>query len=132
MAAVAFLGLAVMVTFPLPTDSANERLARALGDGLIAVLALFVVATLLKGKLKVGLLGIVFPPLAIVAGVRLAKPTSIWARWFYPDDGWRMRRSQARFESRDARWTRRRERFYDLIGGAPHLGSKRDPAARRK
>jgi len=132
MAAVAFLGLAVMVTFPLPTDSANERLARALGDGLIAVLALFVVATLLKGKLKVGLLGIVFPPLAIVAGVRLAKPASIWARWFYPDDGWRMRRSQARFESRDARWTRRRERFYDLIGGAPHLGSKRDPAARRK
>jgi hypothetical protein len=129
MAAVAFLGLAVMVTFPLPTDSANERLARALGDGLIAVLALFVVVTLVKGKLKVGLLGIVFPPLAVVAALRLAKPTSIWARRFYPDGGRRMRRSRARFESREARWTHRRERFYDLIGGAPHLGSKRDTAA---
>ncbi|HJU37076.1 MAG TPA: hypothetical protein VJ716_06645 [Gaiellaceae bacterium] len=129
MAAVAFLGLAVMVTFPLPTDSANERLARALGDGLIAVLALFVVVTLVKGKLKVGLLGIVFPPLALVAALRLAKPSSIWARWFYPDDGWRMPRSRARFESRETRWTHRRERFYDLIGGAPHLGSKRDTAA---
>jgi hypothetical protein len=132
MAAVAFLGLAVMVTFPLPTDPANERLARALGDGLIALLACFVVATLLKGKLKLGLLGIVFPPLAIVAAVRLAKPTSPWARWLYPDDGRRMRRSQARFRAREARWAGRRERFYDLIGGAPHLGSKRDAAAKPK
>lgn len=132
MAAVAFLGLAVMVTFPLPTDPANERLARALGDGLIAVLACFVVVTLLKGKLKLGLLGIVFPPLAVVAALRLAKPSSIWARRFYPAGGWRMRRSQARLESREARWTHRRERVYDLIGGAPHLGSKRDSLAKPK
>lgn len=132
MAAVAFLGLAVTVTFPLPTDAANERLARALGDGLIAVLACFVVVTLLKGKLKLGLLGIVFPPLAVVAALRLAKPGSIWARRFYPAEGRRMRRSQARLESREARWTHRRERVYDLIGGAPHLGSKRDSLAKPK
>ena len=132
MAAVAFLGLAVTVTFPLPTDAANERLARALGDGLIAVLACFVVVTLLKGKLKLGLLGIVFPPLAVVAALRLAKPSSIWARRFYPAEGRRMRRSQARLESREARWTHRRERVYDLIGGAPHLGSKRDSLAKPK
>jgi lysyl-tRNA synthetase class 2 len=132
MAAVAFLGLAVMVTFPLPTDPANERLARVLGDGLVALLACFVVVTLLKGKLKLGLLGIVFPPLAVVAAVRLAKPTSIWARWLYPDDGRRMRRSLARFESRQARWAHHREGFYDLIGGAPHLGSKRDSVAKPK
>ena len=126
LAAMAFLGLAILATFPLPTDTGNYRLGRALGDGLIALIAFFVVVTLLKGKLKMGLFGIVFVPLSVVGAVRLAKPRSPWARWFYPDDGWRMRRSQARFAAREARWTLRRNRFYDLIGGAPHLGSKRD------
>lgn len=125
MAAVAFLGLAVLATFPLPTDRANDRLARALGDGLIALVAILVVVTLLKGKLKLGLLALVFAPLSIFGALRLAKPNSIWARWFYPEDGRRLRRSLTRSASRDARWARRLERFYDLIGGAPHLGSKR-------
>ena len=115
-----------------PTDGGSDRLARALGDGLIALAACFVVVTILKGKLKLGLLGIVFAPLAIVGAVRLAKPSSIWARQLYPQGGRRLRRSEARSASRAARWTRRRERFYDLIGGAPHLGSKRDSAATPK
>ena len=126
MAAVAFLGLAIVATFPLPTDVGSDKLARALGDGLIALAAVFVVVTMLKGKLKLGLFGIVFAPLAVVGAVRLAKPTSIWARRLYPEDGRRLRRSEARYATREVRWTRRRDRFYDLIGGAPHLGSKRD------
>jgi hypothetical protein len=52
----------------------------------------------------------------------------IWARRLYPEDGRRRRRSEARFAAREARWAHRRDRFYDLIGGAPHVGSKRDPA----
>jgi len=126
MAAVAFLGLAIVATFPLPTDAESDRLARTLGDGLIALIAVFVVVTMVKGKLKLGLFGIVFAPLAVVGAIRLAKPTSIWARWLYPKGGRRLRRSEARYATREVRWTRRRDRFYDLIGGAPHLGSKRD------
>jgi lysyl-tRNA synthetase class 2 len=126
MAAVAFLALAILATFPLPTDAGNDRLARTLGDGLIALIAIFVVVTVLKGKLKFGLFGIVFAPFSIAGAIRLAKPTSIWARWLYPQGSWRLRRSEARFATREVRWTRRRDRFYDLIGGAPHLGSKRD------
>lgn len=126
MAAVAFLGLAILATFPLPTDTAGERLARLLGDALIALAACFVVVTLLKGKLKLGLFGIVLPPLAIVGASRLAKPASIWARRLYPEGGRRRRRSESRFTAREARWADRRNRFYDLIGGAPHLGSQRD------
>jgi hypothetical protein len=126
LAAVAFLGLAILATFPLPTDTAGDRLGRLLGDGLIAVVACFVVVTFLKGKLKLGLFGIVFAPLAVVGGVRLAKPTSIWARRFYPEGSRRLRQSEERAVSREARWTQRRNRFYDLVGGAPHLGSKQD------
>jgi hypothetical protein len=132
LAAVAFIGLAILATFPLPTDAGSDRLARVLGDGLIALTAFFVVVTLLKGKLKLGLFGIVFPPLSVVGAVRLAKPNSVWARWLYPQDGRRRRRSEARFAAREARWTHRRDRFYDLIGGAPHLGSKRDSTAAPK
>jgi hypothetical protein len=124
MAAVAFLGLAILATFPLPTDT--HRLARALGDGLIVLASVFVVVTMLKGKLKLGLFGIVFAPLSLVGAVRLAKPTSIWARRLYPKGSSREERSEARFAAREVRWTHRRDRFYDLIGGAPHLGSKRD------
>jgi hypothetical protein len=125
MAAVAFLGLAVLATFPLPTDHGSERLARELGDAVIALVAVLVVVTMLKGKLKLGLFGIVFVPLSLVGAVRLAKPGSIWARRLYPEEGRRMQRSEARAAARDERWSQRRERFYDLIGGAPHLGSKR-------
>ena len=126
MAAVAFLGLAIVATFPLPTDAGSDRLAKSLGDGLIALAAAFVVVTLLKGKLKLGVFGIVFPPCAVVGALRLAKPTSIWARRLYPRGSSRLRRSEARSATREVRWTRRRDHFYDLIGGAPHLGSKRD------
>jgi len=73
MAAVAFLGLAVLATFPLPTDHGSERLARTLGDGLIALNAFLIVVTVLKGKLKLGLLGIVFAPCSVVGALRLAK-----------------------------------------------------------
>jgi hypothetical protein len=74
----------------------------------------------------------VFASFSVLGALRLAKPTSIWARRFYPDGGRRMRRSEGRSTSRAARWSHRRERFYDLIGGAPHLGTKRDSGATPK
>lgn len=126
LAAIAFIGLALLATFPLSSDSAGERLGRSIADALIVLNLCLIVVAFLKGKLKLGLLGIVFSPLAVVGSLRLAKPNSVWARFFYPDEGRRKRRSQERYASRETRWVDRRHRFYDLIGGAPHLGSKRD------
>jgi hypothetical protein len=126
LAAIAFLALAVLATFPLSSDSAGDRLGRSIADGLLILNVCLVTVTFLKGKLKLGLFGIVFAPLSLVGSLRLAKPTSVWARVLYPDDGRRLRRSRQRFASRETRWVGRRQRFYDLIGGAPHLGSKRD------
>ena len=127
LAAVAFLGLAILATFPLPTDTAGDRLGRIVGDGLIALVGCFVVVTLLKGKLKLGLFGIVFAPLAVGGALRLAKPTSIWARRLYPEDGRRRRRSEARFAAREARWTHRRDRVVrpDRRRTAPRLEAGR-------
>jgi lysyl-tRNA synthetase class 2 len=126
LAAIAFLALAVLATFPLSSDSAGDRLGRSIADGLLVLNVCLVTVTFLKGKLKLGLFGIVFAPLSLVGSFRLAKPGSVWARLLYPDNGRRLRRSRQRFASRETRWVGRRQRFYDLIGGAPHLGSKRD------
>jgi hypothetical protein len=49
------------------------------------------------------LFGIVFVPFSVVGAVRLAKPGSIWAHRFYPEDGRQMRRSEARAATRDER-----------------------------
>lgn len=126
VAAIAFLGLVVVATFPLSSDSADEKLGWWVADVLLALNGCLIAVTLLKGKLKQGLFGIAFFPFSIVGAARLAKPTSVWARVFYGDDGRRLRRSRERYASRGTRWDARRQRLYDLIGGAPHLGSKRD------
>jgi hypothetical protein len=125
MAAISFLGLAVLATFPLSSESTAERLGRSIADALLLLNVCLVAVTVLKGKLKLGLFGIVFPPFSLAGSLRLAKPTSVWARFVYPDNGRRLRRSQERYGVRELRWGERRQRFYDLIGGAPHLGTKR-------
>jgi hypothetical protein len=117
LAAVAFLGLALLAASPF--EQSGNGQGRWAAVAAIATNGLFVVVTMIKGKLKMGLIGIIVPPMPLVGAVRLAKPRSIWARLLYPKSGRRMRRSLARYERREARWADRRNRFYDLIGGTP-------------
>ena len=72
----------------------------------------------LKGKLATGLIGIVVPVVATIGAIRLAKPTSSWARRRYtgPDGEAKLGRSHRRF---DAAYQRRRDRLRDALGGAP-------------
>jgi hypothetical protein len=97
------------------------------GDDSLAVLATTVaVATFhfgwvliaaLKYRLVHALFGIFLPGLAVYAGLRLAKPRSVWAKRFY---GQRRPAKQARAEHRfrEGRLTDRwRERLRDAIGG---------------
>ena len=116
MTAVAFLGLALVAASPFEESGQQGRWIAVAG---IATNGLLVVVTMLKGKLKMGLIGIAVPGVALVGAVRLAKPDSVWARLLYPKSGRRMRRSLARYERREARWAGRRNRLYDLIGGMP-------------
>jgi hypothetical protein len=83
---------------------------------IVVVLGLSLGA-LLKGRFMLGVAGLVFPPLSFVGVVRLARPTSPWARWRYPVDGRRMRRATERFE----RQARRYRRWQDRIAGAPSV-----------
>jgi hypothetical protein len=119
LVAIGVLALAMLAASPENADEGRWSVV-----GALAVNGLLVVITMVKGKLKLGLAGLFFPPVALAGALRLAKPRSIWARLLYPDEGRRMRRSRAREVKREARWGARRNRFYDRIGGTPHLGSK--------
>ena len=84
---------------------------------LIAVaidLAIMFIA-LAKGKVTLGLLGFFVVPVGIVAAIRLAKPSSPWARRRYGDKP----RKLAKARARHARWQGRRVRFQNAIAGAP-------------
>jgi lysyl-tRNA synthetase, class II len=69
------------------------------------------------------LIGVFIPPVALVAAVRLATPSSPWAKWRYHEGSHKLARSQARF----ARAQARRVRLLDAIGGAPEASAPPDP-----
>ncbi|MEY9944332.1 hypothetical protein [Kitasatospora sp. GAS1066B] len=90
--------------------------------GLVAVIsvnALASVVALLKGKLWTGLLGIMVPGLSWIGAVRLARPSSPWARWRYAERPRRRARALRRERRLHARADRARTWVFDLIAGAP-------------
>jgi hypothetical protein len=114
----AFGALCLLSTAPLGSDPGKDVPHWVLG-GLVCVNVVFALVCFLKGKAKLGAFGVFVPGLAIVAAVRLAKPSSLWGRRFY--DGVKLERSRARAALRERRYLTLRHRVYDMIGGAPHL-----------
>ena len=83
------------------------------GSLVVAVNLVLVLTAIYKGKPVVGALGVMIPFLALASAVRLAKPTSPWARKRYGDHSAKLRRAQVRFGSAyQQRWNRVR----DVIG----------------
>jgi hypothetical protein len=114
----AFGALCLLAAAPVGSSPGEDVPHWALGSILTINLA-FALVCFLKGKPRLGLLGIFIPGIAIIGAVRLALPRSLWARRFYT--GAKVGRSQEREESQHQRYARARHRFYDFIGGAPNL-----------
>ena len=100
----------------------------AVGITVGAVLALNLVLaaiTLLKGKLLTGLVGLFFPILLVVGAIRLARPSSIWARKRYDARDGRPGhpRKRAAALRREVRFREPIQRFkvalQDAVAGAP-------------
>jgi hypothetical protein len=98
-----------------PFDIPNHASSMSSLVVAIAIDLLFSTLAILKGKPLLGLVGVFVPPASIVGSMRLASPSSPWARRRYPPDGRRMARSSARFE----RVRARRRWLMNAIGGAP-------------
>jgi hypothetical protein len=103
-------GLVLMGFAPFSTD---EGLPAIVLSVLIA-LALSTVAVL-KGKLFLGIAGMLLPPLSLIGAIRLAEPDSWWAQRRYPAGGRKLARATERYD----RHRRRYRRFQDRVAGAP-------------
>jgi lysyl-tRNA synthetase class 2 len=77
-----------------------------------------VVVCALKGKLYLATFGVFMPWLAWIGAIRLAEPDSIWARRRYAPGSKERARSEERYARYEARWRPRKERAWDVIGGA--------------
>lgn len=74
------------------------------------------VLAILKGRIVLGLIGVLVPVVALVGAVRLARPGSYWARRFYRPGSRRSRRALRRFPpGHRTRW----DRLVDLFAVVP-------------
>jgi hypothetical protein len=94
------------------------------GDGVLVLVTTIVVNGLLaivalaKGRFLLGLLGFLVPVVALVGAVRLARPTSPWARRRYPEGSSKDLRARRRFPEQDRR---RWDAVVDAVAGRPNV-----------
>jgi hypothetical protein len=102
---------------PFGEDTEDGAVGVALAVALDLVCSL---VAILKGRPVLGVVGVFVPVLALVAALRLARPTSPWARRRYGKQ--RLARARRRFPAgRRSRW----DRLVDVFAGTPALT---DPA----
>jgi hypothetical protein len=115
------LGLALVGLTPVGVDGVGgaELAVRVGASALVLVHFVEVLVCLLKGKYRLALFGIFLPPISLLGSLRLARPTSRWARRRYSER--RIAEATRRSETFDRRWQPVLDRWDNLLGGAPSL-----------
>ncbi|WP_055703155.1 MULTISPECIES: hypothetical protein [Streptomyces] len=116
-AALVVLVLTGFTPFGVNDLTVTERHNRALFALNIGINCAFALIALLKGKLRTALIGMVIPFVALVGAIRLARPGSAWARRFYRNRHRARARAGLRAYRHDRRWSGKRRRFQDWVGG---------------
>jgi hypothetical protein len=112
---VLFAALLLVGTSPFGIHGGHE--GRLIAFAMIAANVILAMITFLKGKLLTGMLAVFVPLVGLVAALRLAKPRSLWSRWFFSDS--KFARAEHRFLHDHSLLVRAHRRFDDLLGGAP-------------
>jgi hypothetical protein len=115
---VAFAVLCLLATAPLGSNPGSD-VPHWVAGGVLLINISFGLIAFVKGKTKLGTLGIFIPGLAVIGAIRLATPDSLWAHRLYGRT--KLGRARARSVIRDQRYTHLRHRLYDAIGGTPHV-----------
>jgi hypothetical protein len=114
-------GLVLLGFLPVGTDAGVPVIIVT----VLVVLAISAVA-ILKGKVFMGIAGMLFPLVGVIGAIRLAKPGSPWANRRYKPGSKRLARAEKRYGKHTARY----QRFQDQIAGAPHLDGPKPKAAK--
>jgi len=127
----ACLGLALVGFSPVRVaglDSAEFSL-RISASAVLVLDGCLALVCVLKGKYRSGLFGLFLPPVGFIGAVRLARPSSIWARYRY--HGKRLERATRRAADFDRRWKPVQADWEDFIGGRPSQPNPPSPACGR-
>jgi hypothetical protein len=116
-------GLLLVGANPFDADRAQGEPVVA---ATVAVNLIFALVGILKGRVLLGVTGVFVPLVAVVAAVRLARPTSPWARRRYPAGSARRRRSAARFPAGRRTWE---DAVVELFAPVPQPRPGAAPAA---
>jgi hypothetical protein len=109
-------GLMLVTSSPWELDrDVDANSPRAIFFVTVAANLVFALVTVAKGKRVAGMVALFVPMLGWIGALRLAKPSSPWARRFYGPA--RLERSRSRFEY--GRLGGVELRISDLIGGRP-------------
>lgn len=112
--ASAIIGLVALGFNPLHDDAGTGWIFFAV---TLPIHLCVVLACVYKGKYSMAAVGAFIPPVAWVGAVRLARPTSGWARrWYSPE---KVARARTRAQIVDKRYGRWGLDLEDLVAGAP-------------
>lgn len=115
----AFILMLLIGLAPLGISDADTALSMwVLVIGVVAQ-AVFVLITLIKGKVLTGAVGIFLPIVAWVGAFRLAKPSSPWAHRRYPEGSVKLEKAIARRAHWESGLGRVRVHAFDFVGGKP-------------
>lgn len=103
-----------------PFGVGDAHYSRTYAFAVVVLNVVLAVITLLKGKLMLGLASIFIPVIGLVGAIRLAKPQSAWARWFYRKSPKKLERARQRFEVNPGWPERFNVWFTNVVGGAPN------------
>ncbi len=107
-----------------PLDADDDPSETAVVLALLVNLA-FALGAILKGRVVLGVVGVFVPLVALVAALRLARPTSPWARRRYPPGSSRAERCLRRYPpGRRTPW----DGLVDLFAAVPRVAPARGPS----
>ncbi|GGX08882.1 hypothetical protein ACF063_42185 [Streptomyces chartreusis] len=120
---IALVGLLLIGYAPFGVNDLNDSEMQNRGTVLSTIAVNFLIAliALFKGKPKIALFGVIIPFVALFGAIRLARPTSPWAKRFYRRRPRARAKAMLRSYHHDRRWLGPSRKFQDWIGGAPDV-----------
>lgn len=118
--AIAFMGASLVIASPSdpPGPPETDPIVGALIPILFVLLWVIPIGvTMVKGKLLIGAVAMIFPVIAWVAAFRLARPNSPWAHVRYTQHPQLMARSRERYARLDKKWEPAKRWFEERIFG---------------